>query len=113
MARAVASVAPIRIFVCPLPIISILLGLRPPRAVDVRRGHEGGQVGAKARSSEARFVAACGPGSVACGGDEVEFRMLGPLEVVVGGEPIDLGGPKQRAVLALLLIEANRVVPSE
>ena len=40
----------------------------------------------------------------------MEFCILGPLEVVDEGTPLDLGGPKQRALLAMLLIEANRVV---
>jgi len=40
----------------------------------------------------------------------VEFALLGPLEAREGGEPIALGGPKQRAVLTLLLLEAGRVV---
>ncbi len=43
----------------------------------------------------------------------VEFRVLGPLEAVVDGEPVALGGPKQRALLALLLLHANEVVPAE
>jgi DNA-binding SARP family transcriptional activator len=41
----------------------------------------------------------------------LEFRILGPLEVVADGSPISLGGPKQRATLAILLLHANRVVP--
>ena len=40
----------------------------------------------------------------------MEFRILGPLEVVEDGRPVELGGQKQRALLALLLLEANRVV---
>jgi len=40
----------------------------------------------------------------------VEFGILGPLEVRVSGRVVPLGGPRQRAVLALLLLEANRVV---
>ncbi len=40
----------------------------------------------------------------------MEFRVLGPLEVVEGGRAVDLGGAKQRALLALLAINANRVV---
>jgi DNA-binding SARP family transcriptional activator len=40
----------------------------------------------------------------------VEFRILGPLEAVAAGEAVPLGGPKQRALLALLLIHANEVV---
>ncbi|HZA26975.1 MAG TPA: BTAD domain-containing putative transcriptional regulator [Actinomycetota bacterium] len=43
----------------------------------------------------------------------MQFRVLGPLEVSVGGGPIPLGGPKQRAVLAHLLFRANQVVPVE
>jgi DNA-binding SARP family transcriptional activator len=40
----------------------------------------------------------------------MDFHILGPLEVLDGGRPVDLGRPKQRAVLALLLISANRVM---
>ena len=41
----------------------------------------------------------------------LEFRILGPLAVRVDGAPVPIGGPKQRALLALLLLSANRVVP--
>ena len=37
----------------------------------------------------------------------MEFRLLGPVEVLEDGEPLPLGGPKQRALLALLLLHAN------
>jgi predicted ATPase/DNA-binding SARP family transcriptional activator len=40
----------------------------------------------------------------------VEYRLLGPLEVVDGDRAIDLGPPRQRALLALLLLHANQVV---
>src|SRR4051794_17348939 len=43
----------------------------------------------------------------------VEYKVLGPVEVVDdarGGQPVDLGSRKQRALLALLLVNANRVV---
>ena len=40
----------------------------------------------------------------------LEFRILGPLEVVGPDGPVQLGGPKQRATLAILLLNANRVV---
>lgn len=43
----------------------------------------------------------------------LEFRLLGPLEVVGGDGSIPLGGPKQRATLAILLLAANRVVSVE
>src|SRR5436190_22758126 len=39
-----------------------------------------------------------------------EFGILGPLQVCRAGRAVPLGGPRQRAVLALLLLEANRVV---
>jgi DNA-binding SARP family transcriptional activator/predicted negative regulator of RcsB-dependent stress response len=41
----------------------------------------------------------------------MQFRLLGPLEVWDGDERVDLGGAKQRALLALLLLQANRTVP--
>ncbi|MGH9157254.1 MAG: BTAD domain-containing putative transcriptional regulator [Acidimicrobiales bacterium] len=41
----------------------------------------------------------------------LEFGILGPLEVRSGGALVDVGRPKQRAVLAALLLQANRVVP--
>jgi ABC-type transport system substrate-binding protein/DNA-binding SARP family transcriptional activator/streptogramin lyase len=41
---------------------------------------------------------------------EVEFQILGPLEVRMGGAPVAVGGPRQRALLAMLLLSANRVV---
>ena len=40
----------------------------------------------------------------------MRFGVLGTLEVVDGERVLDLGRPKQRAVLAVLLLEANRVV---
>jgi basic membrane lipoprotein Med (substrate-binding protein (PBP1-ABC) superfamily)/DNA-binding SARP family transcriptional activator len=43
----------------------------------------------------------------------MEFRLLGPLEVTLDGRPVPLGGPKQRAVLAHLLLQANHVVSAE
>jgi DNA-binding SARP family transcriptional activator len=40
----------------------------------------------------------------------VEFETLGALRVLAGGEALALGGPRQRAVLALLLVEAPAAV---
>ena len=40
-----------------------------------------------------------------------EFGLLGPLRVLRSGSALPLGGPRQRAVLALLLIEADKTVP--
>src|SRR5262245_18334613 len=46
-------------------------------------------------------------------GRRMQFRLLGPLEVVDGDRPLALGGRKQRALLAMLLLHANDVVPAE
>jgi DNA-binding SARP family transcriptional activator len=43
----------------------------------------------------------------------LEFKILGPVEVLRDGDPIRLGGTKQRATLAILLLGANRVVSVE
>jgi YVTN family beta-propeller protein len=40
----------------------------------------------------------------------LEFGILGPLRVLHAGAPLPLGGPQQRAVLALLLVHAEEVV---
>jgi DNA-binding SARP family transcriptional activator len=43
----------------------------------------------------------------------MEFRVLGPLEVLDGDQAVKLGGAKQRALLAVLLLDANAVVSSD
>jgi DNA-binding SARP family transcriptional activator len=43
----------------------------------------------------------------------VEFRILGPLEVVDDGVALQLGGAKHRALLALLLLHSSEVVSSD
>jgi DNA-binding SARP family transcriptional activator len=43
----------------------------------------------------------------------MEFRLLGPLEIIDGGRAVPLGGPRQRALLGLLLIRRNEPVTSE
>jgi DNA-binding SARP family transcriptional activator len=43
----------------------------------------------------------------------VEFRILGPVEVVERGRVVPLGGSRQRALLALLLTRANEVVSAD
>ncbi|APU15011.1 AfsR/SARP family transcriptional regulator [Actinoalloteichus fjordicus] len=40
----------------------------------------------------------------------VDFRLLGPLEVLVRGDQVPIGGPRQRVVLTMLLLNAGRVV---
>jgi len=43
----------------------------------------------------------------------VRFRILGPLEVCWDGQAIAIDAPRQRAVLAALLLEAGRVLPPD
>ena len=43
----------------------------------------------------------------------MEFRILGPLEVADEGRIVDLGGPRERVLLARLLISANLVVSAD
>ena len=52
-------------------------------------------------------------GPVVQGGNGLDFRLLGPLEVRSEGSPVELGGPKQRALLALLLFDAGRTVSTD
>ncbi|MDX3517514.1 AfsR/SARP family transcriptional regulator [Streptomyces scabiei] len=44
---------------------------------------------------------------------ELEFRLLGPVEAWHGDRPLRLGGPKPRALLAVLLLRAGQVVPTD
>jgi DNA-binding SARP family transcriptional activator len=44
---------------------------------------------------------------------EIEFRLLGPLEVTLHERPLALGGVKQRSLLAILLLHANQVLSSD
>ena len=43
----------------------------------------------------------------------MEFRLLGPVQVVAGGRPLPVNGAHQRALLALLLLHPNRVVAAD
>ncbi len=43
----------------------------------------------------------------------MEYRILGPLEVANNGAVIDIGSPQQRALLAILILNVNRVVSTE
>ncbi|MCO1576181.1 winged helix-turn-helix domain-containing protein [Crossiella sp. SN42] len=42
---------------------------------------------------------------------DLDFRLLGPLQVVIGGREVEIGAAKHRIVLASLLLRAGRTVP--
>ena len=42
-----------------------------------------------------------------------EFRLLGDVEVLLDGDPLEVGHARQRCVLVALLIDVNRPVPAE
>src|SRR5438046_2553928 len=44
---------------------------------------------------------------------QLEIRLLGPVELRAGGNPVALGRPKQRALVALLALSVNRVVSTD
>jgi peptide/nickel transport system substrate-binding protein len=43
----------------------------------------------------------------------IDYRILGPLEVSVDGQEIDISGPKLRALLVILLLRADEPVPRD
>jgi predicted ATPase/DNA-binding SARP family transcriptional activator len=47
------------------------------------------------------------------GGPSVDFLVLGPVSAVREGEVLPLGGPRQRALLALLLLQPGRVISTD
>ena len=53
------------------------------------------------------------PVTVGNGSVSVEFRVLGPLEVVDGDTTVALGGVRQRTLLAILVLNANEVVSAD
>src|SRR5579862_7685911 len=62
--------------------------------------------GASARRLEIAWKLPCSGGFV----DSMEFSVLGPVGARRDGAPVELGGPKQRSVLALLLLARGESV---
>ena len=79
------------------------------RRADGERRQRGGVAGAVL---EADHFGVSLDGRLAGGTRACEVRLLGPVQVVRAGREIRLGGPRPRAVLALLVLEAGRVVPA-
>ena len=51
--------------------------------------------------------------SALAGEGALEFRLLGPFDVSVHGQPLDVGSGKQQALLALLLLRAGETVSTD
>jgi DNA-binding SARP family transcriptional activator/tetratricopeptide (TPR) repeat protein len=47
------------------------------------------------------------------GRSAVEFRVLGPVEIWVGDQPLEVGPPQQRLLLAVLAVDVGRPVSAE
>lgn len=43
----------------------------------------------------------------------IEFRLLGPFEVLIGGAPAELGGARPKALLAILLLNRGKAISGE
>ena len=43
----------------------------------------------------------------------MRFGILGPLDVTRDGQPVPITAPMQRSVLAVLLLDAGKVVPTD
>ena len=59
------------------------------------------------------FGRLCAVLAFARGQTVIEFRVLGPFEVVESDRPVAVGGPKQRALLAVLVFHRGEVVSSD
>ena len=66
---------------------------------------------ATVRQQDGKRLSGAGQGGVLALG--VEFRVLGPLEVIDEGREVALGGPRQRALLAVLLLHANETLSAD
>ena len=56
----------------------------------------------------------CGPrGALKSAAVPLEFRVLGPLEAVRGGDPVRLGGRKQRSLLAAFVLHPGEFLSTD
>jgi YVTN family beta-propeller protein len=58
-------------------------------------------------------MVAAGSKAAPTGAPGLHFRLLGPVEASRNGHKLELGARKPRALIALLLLNANRIVPTE
>src|SRR5205085_11180781 len=80
------------------PTASAVNGRLPLAERDLRGSPRPGPLGSVGSGQEARLE------------QRIDLRVLGPLAADVDGAPLALGGAKQRALLALLVLSRNEVV---
>ena len=86
--------------------LDLVAGFSRRRRAEGSRTPKAGVAGATGRHGA---VLHCCVGVVAV----IEYRLLGPLEVDANGRAIEIGGLKQRALLAMLVLRANQPVPRD
>jgi hypothetical protein len=84
--------------------------VHPAGSSAVEAGRETVDAGVETRSIPATVLVVA---SSAGGTSVIEFRVLGSFEVVDADGPLALGGPKQRALLAVLLLHRGEVVSTD
>ena len=77
----------------------------------------GDDVGLRGLSVDPRLPGFSGSGTMRPGRerravDELGFRLLGPMEITVGGHPVALPGSAERALLVQLLLAPGRTIPA-
>ena len=107
----------VRTFSRTVPPSSWTCTTKVARRVAMRRVSRGPVMRRQRGGNEVTVQPARAPGHGAVvrspGGEPLEFRILGPLEVCSQGHPVPLRGPRQRALLAILLLHAGEVVSTE
>ncbi|MFI0942428.1 BTAD domain-containing putative transcriptional regulator [Streptomyces sp. NPDC021020] len=94
------------------PAFPGMSGAAGPAGPADTRGGPGlpGPSGIPAPSPLSGLSGAFGAGPAAGAAGKVGFLVLGPIEAAVGGRWVDLGAPKQRAALALLVSQVGQPV---
>jgi DNA-binding SARP family transcriptional activator/basic membrane lipoprotein Med (substrate-binding protein (PBP1-ABC) superfamily) len=95
----------------PIPTVRSTIPISPSHAAnfsDVARK----QLAARSRCLFSR-VRPCLASGGTNGQNRIAFRLLGPFQAQVGDRALALGGPKQRAVLAMLVLREGEVVRVE
>ena len=110
-----------RLAVCfkpdPLPVRrlsrSLILAICHPIPSRLQTGPHAGDLGKTQRNCLWLPPRTCEKMAWRVGRLQVEFLVLGPLRVLDTGRPVTIAAPRQRALLAALLVHANEVVSTD